>query len=502
MKKTIFSVLLASGAGLGLILLWILAGSSYQAAAAPMNSLGRAAGSVITVCTGGSCDYTSIQAAVDAAVEGDLIKVGQGLYTDLSIRPRKDISTTGVVTQVVYIDKSVTLQGGYPPGDWNSPDPKNNLTILDAGGHGRGLYISGEISPVIKGLTITGGDAIGMGGSPDGDAGGGVYVYMASASLQDNLVHINKALHGGGIYLDSSASSLIDNVIEANQAVLGGGISLLDCDEAVVSGNLIEENEGSGIRLRDSDAHLSHNVILSNTATNGGGVNINLSAARLSNNTIAGNQAFNNGGGLFFFSYGEQPELSGNLILSNTANYLGGGVQLDYMTDARMTNNVIAGNQAPQGSAMNIQSSSPRLVHNTIARNLGGEGLTISRSHWAPSVVVMTNTIMVSHTVGISVTGANTVTVSGVLWESTPVHVSQSPTATVTLQGEHLGSPAFALDGYHLTDLSDARDQGLVTGFSKDIDGEPRPYGGYDLGADEFWPPGTLKRVYLPLLSN
>ena len=59
----------------------------------------------ITVCTEGSCNYTSIQEAVDAANDSDVIKVAAGTYTGVSTREG--------VTQVVYIDKSVTIRGGY-----------------------------------------------------------------------------------------------------------------------------------------------------------------------------------------------------------------------------------------------------------------------------------------------------------------------------------------------------------------------------------------------------
>ena len=36
-----------------------------------------------------------------------------GIYTDVHARPRNDIVTTGVVTQVVYLTKTVTIRGGY-----------------------------------------------------------------------------------------------------------------------------------------------------------------------------------------------------------------------------------------------------------------------------------------------------------------------------------------------------------------------------------------------------
>ena len=119
------------------------------------------------MCLSGGCDYAAIQAAVDAANAGDLIKVAAGTYTDLNVRPRNDVTTTGIVTQVVYICKTVMLRGGYTTtnGFADPPDPQANPTTLDAQGQGRVFYITGDISPTIEGLRITRGDATGMGGA-------------------------------------------------------------------------------------------------------------------------------------------------------------------------------------------------------------------------------------------------------------------------------------------------------------------------------------------------
>jgi hypothetical protein len=105
----------------------------------------------------------------------------------------------------------------------------------------------------------------------------------------------------------------------------------------------------------------------------------------------------------------------------------------------------------------------------------------------------MTNTILVSHTVGITVTAGNTVTLNGVLWYSKTINYGGEGTITVT--NEYTGTPAFATDGYHLTSASAAIDKGVNAGVDDDIDGQSRPQGGgYDLGADE------LPIVYLPLV--
>lgn len=112
------------------------------------------------------------------------------------------------------------------------------------------------------------------------------------------------------------------------------------------------------------------------------------------------------------------------------------------------------------------------------------------------STVVLTNTLLADQAVGINVTGGNTVTVNGILWHDTPITVSQAITAVVTVQNQHTGDPAFALDGYHLTDGSAAIDKGVDAGVADDIDGDPRSIGQPDIGADEWW----RTRVHLPIV--
>jgi pectin methylesterase-like acyl-CoA thioesterase len=51
-------------------------------------------------CGGVSPCYATIQDAVDAASDGDTIKIAQGVYTSPGL-------------QVVYIDRAVALTGGY-----------------------------------------------------------------------------------------------------------------------------------------------------------------------------------------------------------------------------------------------------------------------------------------------------------------------------------------------------------------------------------------------------
>jgi len=426
MKEKGLLVTLALGLGLTLALLWTLRSQNLPAVAA--SSAGHvedsnASAAEFHVCPSG-CTYSSVQAAVDAAGDGDVIKVATGTYTDIHVR--------NGITQVVYITETVTIQGGYTTTNWSTPDPEANLTTLDAQGQGRVLYIAHSAGQaVVEGLHITGGDAAGLGGGPPwaGDI-------------------------GGGVCLESGARPTIsDNWVSDNIADNGGGLS-----------------------AREGEAVLSGNRFFSNTARQkGGGLFLELSHDTLSENTIMFNTAGNNGGGLFFM--GASTLLINNVIADNQANVTGSGLAMS-------------------------EESSPRLLHNTIARNQGGDGSGVAIvDFFGPSIstVAMTNTILADQSVGIKIgsSGICTVTVNGVLWHNVPMTVSQATTATITVQNQHTGDPAFAADGYHLTAGSSAIDQGVDAGVVTDIDGESRPTGaGYDLGADEIW----LYEVYLPLV--
>lgn len=77
---------------------------------------GSACGSTTTCCS-------TVQAAVDAAGNGDVVRVAAGTDADTNVRPRNDVTTTGVVTQVVYISKTVAIRGGYTTTNWTISNP-------------------------------------------------------------------------------------------------------------------------------------------------------------------------------------------------------------------------------------------------------------------------------------------------------------------------------------------------------------------------------------------
>ncbi len=413
---------------LGLALLWLPGVWLAPAAARPVAATRYVddAGSDATDCSQSTSPCQTIQYAVDRADAGDEIRVAAGDYGDTVVRP----ATAGydgppVITQVVYISETLTIRGGYSADDWNTSDPVNNPTTLDAEGGKRVVFAGGNVTVTLENLRITNGDASGLGGGSWGgeDAGGGVYVVTATAILNHCEIVSNTAQAGGGLFLDGSAATLDGNTIISNSATCNAGGSYGD---------------GGGLFLSHSPA-----------------------------------------------------TLNGNRIASNRAEFSGSGLFVGFGSDAALVNNVVADNQIAGpfsfGCGLYVSGSSPRLLHSTIARNTGGTGAGVCvASDPSPSTVAMTNTILVSHTVGIDVQAGNTVTLEATLWGSGAWAngVDTLGAGTILTGAVNVwGNPDFA-DDYYIGDNSAALNAGVAAGVTTDIDGQTRD-SQPDIGADE-----------------
>jgi thermitase len=437
-----------------------------------------------TVCSGGGCDFDVIQDAVDAASDGGTIKIAAGTYST--------VNGYGGLAQVVYVDKSITIRGGYTSDFTTPPDPIANPTIVDPQGDGRGIYVTGDITPTIAGLQVTNGDAAGLGEG----VGGGICIVEARATISDTWVFSNTARWGGGLYLEESDAVLSGNTVVTNTAEWGGGLYLAEQSAAHLVGNTIAANEasydGGGLYLRESDAVLVDNAFMDNmTGQSGGGLYLYQSDAELEGTTVTANAAAEGGG---FYLWKSDATIDRITVMANQAE-TGGGLLLA-QSDTFLSNAVIADNRADgAGGGLYVENSTPRLFHTTVARNAPAtDGVCVAGS----STVALTNTILVGHTTGITVATGSLAVLEATLW-GTDVWANGTDwdgAGTVLSDGDWWGDPAFvdpATGDYHIRPVSAAADAGVDAGIVADIDGEQRPQGkGYDIGADETSLPPAL----------
>jgi uncharacterized repeat protein (TIGR01451 family) len=199
------------------------------------------------------------------------------------------------------------------------------------------------------------------------------------------------------------------------------------------------------------------------------------------------------GGGVHLWD-SDDTTLVGNIIRDNESTEAGGGISLSQSYSVTLDNDLIADNQSwVTGSGIYIEGSIAYLRHTTLARNTGGSGLYVTS--WSKdSTVAMTNTILVSHTVGITVVAGSTATLEGTLWGSgawanTIDWGGLGTIITSTSAYNYWGDPAFVnpdAGDYHISFASAALDAGVDAGVTEDIDGDRRSAGYPDIGADEF----------------
>ncbi len=163
----------------------------------------------------------------------------------------------------------------------------------------------------------------------------------------------------------------------------------------------------------------------------------------------------------------------GNVVRNNRR-----GLQLNGVGALTLRNNVFKDN--PLGGVYIAASAQAQLLHSTFAGN-GGDAVTVASGGSA----ALTNSIIANNGAGVRVNTGGAGTLERTLWYGNGTNT----VGTVGQTGSLTGAPLFAGDGYHLTHLSPALEQGVDAGMAVDIDGEARPLPagtGPDLGADEY----------------
>ena len=262
--------------------------------------------------------YATIQAAINAAADGDEVVISPGTYVE-------NINLGG---------KNIKVRSSDP-----TSATIRSATIIDGNQAGPVINLAGSesLACIIEGLTIRNGKAL---------QGGGISGHSAHATIRYNNIVQNAAegdhASGGGV---AAINGVVhDCLISTNTASSRGG-GIYGCDtriynniieyNSVVSGSYQSQNIGGGI---DGCRTVKCNIIRHNNAVFGGGASYNFYVL---DNIIHHNSAVSGAGVHAVFSF-----LGGNTIAHNTASGEAGGF-LESDNYAWVVNNILWGNTAP-----------------------------------------------------------------------------------------------------------------------------------------------------------
>jgi len=236
-------------------------------------------------------DFPTIQQAIDAAADGDIVEVAPGTYRgvgnwDICLRGKAITVRSTAGPEVTIIDCTPTTNG---PGS--------------GGKYHRGFYLHENESrnSIVRGFTIRGGlirgseipsDQMRWNLNPAHPIGGGIYCEYSSPTIIDCVIEQCATEYGGGIGCVGGAPVIVNCQIRqcvaggfgpAESGGRGGGIAILRDANVKMIDCVIADNQGyynsfgAGVYVRRATAVLKgceirSNGPLSSASTYGGGV--------------------------------------------------------------------------------------------------------------------------------------------------------------------------------------------------------------------------------------
>jgi parallel beta-helix repeat protein len=338
-------------------------------------------------------DQSSIQAGIDAAVNGDTILVADNTYYENINFMGKAIT----VASYMIIDNDTThrdstiINGSQP----SHPDSGSVVS-----------FTSGEdTTSVIYGFTITGGT--GTLYDANHRVGGGIYCSNSGARIAHNKVLYNSVIYdqlclGGGIGSYSSQNSkyeiIEDNIIESNSLYAqngssGGGIFFYMQGGSIIHNKISNNFNSSGANLYAFGGGISiydnisgrylvkivGNTIMNNEATSdwtdgggiGGGIDVQLSDVLLLSNQITHNKvsgAHPGAAGVRLLNSTGPSMAKDNIISFNSSHNLsgdlwgGGGLVIYGTVGLTIRENQFEGNESAEGSGIAAYSTQGTVI--------------------------------------------------------------------------------------------------------------------------------------------
>jgi len=266
-------------------------------------------------------DQPTIQAGIDASVDGDSVIVASGTFigegnSNISFRG-KDIV---VISQ--YGPWTTEIIGDYQDPGFifvdNEP-PTAELIGFSISNYRQGIICKNEALPNIKWCFLEENAA---------DSGGGFYCENSSPTLE-NCRFINNS--GGGFYSKASNPEFLDCIFNENHAKFGGGlfadslsnVNIKDCsfsDNFALAGGAVASQQYSTININNCqfrDNYIDH----ANATYNAGGAIAGWYASTLTitDCNIIGNTVLQDGYGAGIYLYNSIGNIEGCVIDSNTS---------------------------------------------------------------------------------------------------------------------------------------------------------------------------------------
>ncbi|MFC1854994.1 right-handed parallel beta-helix repeat-containing protein [Thermodesulfobacteriota bacterium] len=326
-------------------------------------------------------EYITIQSAIDAAINGETVRVTNGTYFENIDFKGKQItvrSANGAANTIINGSASgsvVTFNSGETTLSLLEGFTIQNGNVTNGGG----LYIY-SASPTIQNCTISLNVAT--------SGGGGVWISHGDPTFNTVIIEDNYANHGAGIWTDLSDVTITNSNISSNVAAdLAGGIffsngmatftnitmngntaisaaGIFACDtntpgdKITITGGTVTDNIatscGGGIMIANADALIEGVTISNNIAGDlGGGIFYSNGMATFTNLTMNGNTAIS-GAGIFACDTntpGDKITITGGTVTDNTATSCGGGI-LIANADALIEDVKISNNDADNGGGI------------------------------------------------------------------------------------------------------------------------------------------------------
>jgi hypothetical protein len=289
-------------------------------------------------------DYNNIQAAVNAAMDGDVVSIADGIY-----------SGSGNFN-INFVGRSITVK---------SVNGADNC-IIDCQGWGRGVLLYRGETVTLEGLTVKNAQAT-------NENGGGVYC-KDSVLIVTGCIFVNGfSGKGGAVYSENSFAFFTDSRFTNNAADQGGAVyskSLSSCyfTNSVFSGNIADI--GGATFSYGSSSSFTGCTLSDNQALNGRGgavysyqtTSSDPVSSSFANCNFSNNQTTNGEGGAVYVysgSAGSTLSISRCEFAGNQAgSYSGGALYFNYLTQTAISESKFMGNQAANGGAIYARYSS------------------------------------------------------------------------------------------------------------------------------------------------